>query len=292
MMAGKASFLLLACFCFTGAAANAAIENPLRAQWGKKSPPPPTINTLVLHDKEGAMIEVIGKYKIYDPHTGELISTRFLGKAKYLHALGDGLKWGEEFPGHHQLLLVPIEPQARIFVDGVEYTGMVAIYDIGGSISVVNDTPVEDYLASVMANKYTTDLPEETLSAFAIAERTNAYFQAQYPKSVFWAVDGSLTGYKGYVANPAPAIQKAIRNTRYMVLSKTSPYEGVITPFIAQWHLGPKGVGSNNNPSSPIPASITTEEAEQMAKNGDHAATILEKAFPKATIQIVSFSGH
>src|SRR5437763_277312 len=70
---------------------------------------PPKIRVLVIHDKPGVILEVKGKYKIYDPHSLEHLTTRFVGKRKFIQAVHDGLKWGEEFPGLHQLMIVPDE---------------------------------------------------------------------------------------------------------------------------------------------------------------------------------------
>ncbi len=281
------------CLCLLAAVSlssvSAEIANPLKTYWGRQSVPlPPTIEVLILHDQPGAVVEVIGKYKITDPHKGALISTRYLGKNKYMQAINDGLKWGEEFPGHHQISLIPMDPQTQIFVDGVEYPGPISIYNIGGTISIVNEVPIEGYLMSVMANKFPLDLPEELLSALAIAERTNAYFQAQNPKSKFWAVDGTLSGYKSVGKNYQPEILKAVRNTRYMVMSKTGAYEGLITPFPLQWDERVKNVG--NTSQKAVSALISFNEAEQLAKKGDHAANILEKAFPRTAVQSVNFS--
>ena len=41
---------------------------------------PPTIKTLLVQDKVGVVLEVKGKYKIVDPHTGNHLGTRFDGK--------------------------------------------------------------------------------------------------------------------------------------------------------------------------------------------------------------------
>lgn len=241
----------------------------------------PTISVLVLHDQESAHLEVQGKFRIMDPHTGSWLSSRFKGKAREIIAKSDGLKWGEEFPGHHQIELVPTTPNSRIIVNGVEYKGKILIYDIGGSISIVNDLPIEEYLSSLMTTKYTQELAEEALAALAIAERTNALYLSKNPKNKFWAVDGSQNSFKGALTvDSASPQQQAVRSTRSMVLSKTGHYEGVITPFLAQWE---KGKGSASS-------AITIEQANEMAKSGQHAATILEKAFPKSTILLISTS--
>ena len=50
--------------------------------WNSNNQAPPTIDTLIVHDQPGAMLEVKGEYQIYDPHAKEIISKRYLGKRK------------------------------------------------------------------------------------------------------------------------------------------------------------------------------------------------------------------
>lgn len=174
-------------------------------------PQPPSIKALLTHDQDGVILEVKGKYKIYDPRNGELISTRFVGKRRFIQAVREGLKWGEEFPGIYQIVIVPDSPQTTTIVDGIEYRGSIYIYDIGGSISVVNQLDIEDYLSSIMTPKFRDPqqlefkepLPYEMLAVFAITARTNAYWQSQNSKTPYWDVDAKEVGYKGYaVVNP------------------------------------------------------------------------------------------
>lgn len=261
-------FLLLACLSFTGMI-NAEIA--------------PSIKVLILHDKESADVEVKGKYKIFDPHTNvQLINMRLVGKNKPVEAMAGGLKWGEEFPGVFQINIVPQGTDTQILVNGVLYPGSLQVYDVGGKVSIVSELPLEDYLRYLLADRFDQSLPDEALAALVIAARTNAYYYAQNPKTRFWSVDGSKEGYRGYVnANPANPIQQAIKNTRNMVMSKTSLYEGVVTPFALHWD---KGSTAN---AKAMASMISVSELEEMAKKGAHAAAILDKAYPKTTIQMI-----
>lgn len=248
----------------------------------------PNIKVLVLHDQKGALLEVQGKYKIFDPNTKQSIApnTRYVGKVKYIQPIENGLKWGEEFPGIHQIEIVAASNDTRIYVNGNEYPGIVRIYDIGGSISVVNELNLENYLSYLLAGRYASDLPEEVLAALAIAERTNAFYFAQKPRTNFWSVDASQVGYKGFT-NPAAnsPIQRALNITKGMVLSRTGTYEGVVTPFPAQWDAAStKAVEAS---PSPVISQIGLKQAIKIADEGGHAANILEKAFPRTTIQLI-----
>ena len=267
----------------------ADIPNPLRNFWRQQETPmPPTIQVLVGHDLTQVQFEVVGKYKIIDPLSGKELGTRFSGKSRPAQAIGSGIKWGEEFPGYHQITIIPTEMRTRIFVDGTEYRGTISIYDTGGTISVVNELPIEAYLISVMTHKYSPNLSEEALAAFAIAERTNAYYQSQYPKTKFWAVDGALSSFNGKISTGEDApFQNAVKSTQCMVMSTTSAYEGVVTPFPIQWDTGTKSP-ANASLKSGVP-TLSVIEVEQMAQKGEHAASILEKLFPRTTIQLIHF---
>lgn len=254
----------------------------------QEKPAAPDIKVLVVHDVDGVNMEVKGKYSLYDPYTNSHISTRFIGKSKAVQALRSGLKWGEEFPGLYQIKVVPEDPSSRIYINDVEYSGVVYLYDIGGAISVVNEVSVEKYLASIVASQFNQATPGEALAAFSIAIRTNAYVQSVNPKNTYWAVDGQKVGYRGNngLEEAEWAIQ-AVKNTQYMILSNTGIYEGLATPFALQWGTISPSKGTGEAPAS---AQISLEEAQKFAGEGMHAAQILAKAFPRATIMLMSYA--
>lgn len=245
---------------------------------------PPQIDVLIVNDKPGVLLEVRGNYQLRDPNKNELLSKRYIGKKKYLQALSGGLRWGEEFPGLFQLQIVPEDPAMTTVVDGVEYRGTLFIYDIGGSISIVNRIPIENYLKSILPSKFNEDLPEETLAALVIASRTDAYYQTQNPRSRFWAVDAAQVGYRGVESERCDsAVEHAIDLTRHMALSKTGVYEGTLTTFPTKWSKQSAASGHQNGGA----ARISIGEAEDMARNGSHAAQILSRAFPGSHIEIL-----
>lgn len=267
----------------------AGVWDNLVSYFNKPAPQkPPSIRILVVHDQNGVVLEVKGKYHLYDPHANEHISTRFIGKRKFIQALSDGLKWGEAFPGIHQLLIIPDDPSVTTVVDGIEYRGSIYVYDIGGAISIVNEVNIEDYLNTMLTPKYTQEQPAEFLAAVAIAARTNAYYQTQNPKTAFWAVDANQVGYKGFaVTNMKSDMAKAIQATRYMIMKDGT--DSAAKPFLAQWDTSPSG---NKSKGALVVARISLAEAETMAQNGDHAAQILAKAFPDSSMQLMHYSGE
>ncbi len=248
---------------------------------------PPTIRLLVIHDVEGVNLEVRGKYSLYDPYTNSFISTRFIGKNRYIQALRDGLKWGEAFPGLYQLRISPDEPYTATVINGYEYEGQILVYDIGGTISIVNHLPIENFVRSILSAYQEQHLEPEVLSALAIVARTNAYFQAVNPKNTYWALDAQKVGFRGR-APATPPINDAVNLTRYMIMSRTGVYEGVATPFPAQFDAMSPG----QTPKDMLISKITLEEANKMAQNGEHAAQILAKAFPGTTIMLMQYQVH
>lgn len=243
---------------------------------------PPKIRVLIVHDQQGVVIEVKGKYKMYDPHNGSHISTRFVGKRKFMQAVRDGLKWGEEFPGLHQLLIVPDENSTTTIVDGIEYKGPIYVYDIGGTISVINEIAIEDFLSSTLAQKYHPQLPEEMLAASVIIARTNAFYAAANPKNQYWGVDATQANYQGFaVIDSKSDLEKALADTRYMVMSLPTSNGKGINAFPAEWKT------EATVSTQPNVSKITFEQAIEMAKKGEHAAQILMKAFPGVKIELV-----
>jgi stage II sporulation protein D len=249
---------------------------------------PPRIKVLVVHDQVGVLLEVKGKYKIFDPHTGTHLGTRYVGKRKFIQAVQDGLKWGEEFPGVHQLVIVPDETMTTTIVDGIEYKGLVYVYDIGGTVSIINEVPIEEFLLATLPAQVREPLEKETLAAIAIAARTAAYYRSENPKSAFWAVDGRLAGYQGIAAiqEQSPLAQQ-IQATRYMVMSASTQRGKQLLPFLAVWR------GSHYTPSAQDQFSaITLSEAEEMAGKGRDASQILARAFPGVKIELIHYAAE
>ena len=263
--------------CLLGATLQAGVvENLVNAFWKKEETAPATIKILVLHDKPGAVLEVKGKYKIFDPHTNAFISTRFIGKRKFIQALNSSLKWGEEFPGVHQLKIVPDDAATTTLVDGIEYKGDLYIYDVGGTISIVNEIPLDDYLKIVLNPLFDNALPEEVAAAIAIAARGNAWYQVQNPKSEYFTVDAAKIGYRGYAAGfKRNGIDSAILETKNMILTKNSD------PF-------PNNFTGTTPAANPENSEISLEQAVKLAQKGDHAAEILQKAYPGSKVSLIN----
>lgn len=262
---------------------NAGIIDSIKNLFWSQEVPAPTIKVLIMHDQPKALLEVKGKYQVYDPHTMKHLTNRVLGKKQYLEPLNSGIRWGEEFPGVHQILIVPDERSTITTVDGKSYMGSLYVYDIGGSVSIVNELPLEDYLMAILTPAYSQELPAEALAAIAIAARTNAYFASLNLKNNFWAVDARKVGFQGITEIRSGPVAQAISTTHNMVLSKTGIYEG-ITPFPAQWGTLTGNKQPNNDSAM---ARISLFDVEALAKKGENAAQILGKAFPQSMVVLI-----
>lgn len=250
-----------------------------------RHPQNPSIHVLITMDKENLNVSVKGAFKGYDPRTGDNILVSKIGKTARMEVMDGGMRWGEEFPGVHQILIVPDNPKGMVYVDGIAYPGSMYFYDVDNHLSAVNKVDMESYLASIMSTLEKDGNPPELLNALAITSRTNAYYLAENPKNPYWAVDGSQVGYHGAVsASEAPAIMLAINETKHMILSQTGAYEGIVTPFLGYWSTSHE---RESQQSLGVSSKITLAEADKMAAAGTNAAQILSKAFPATTIQLV-----
>lgn len=195
---------------------------------------PRNIQILLEKDASEALLEVKGPYYIFNPHDGSRITSGLLGKRFMIRELEAGLKWGEEFPGIHQIYIKPRSAETSIFVNGIQYQGAIAIYGVAGSIHIINDLDIETYVKSILTTQFPTPLEPEVMSALAILARTDAYYHAQRAEDSFWHVSANESGYQGsalVVANSP--IEKAVETTRHLIL--VQPESGKNLPFATAW---------------------------------------------------------
>jgi len=241
---------------------------------------PPTVRVLLMHDQSEVVIEVKGKYTIYDPKTKKPVTASFIPKRRLIEAHPAGLRWGEEFPGIHQLVIVPDDSNTTIIVDSKEYKGPIYVYDVDGTISIVNQVDLEEFLLATLGNTFYGLQTEEMLAAIAIVARTNCYYNCLNSKTPYWNVDAEAAGYQGYaLSGRNVAMEKAVRSTKHMVVNKR---DGNIAPFALEWRPEPGGKLFK----SKVYATMTFEEAAALANQGKNACGILEQAFPGATISL------
>jgi stage II sporulation protein D len=195
---------------------------------------PRNIQVLLEKDASEALLEVKGPYYIFNPHDGSRVASGLLGKRFIVHELETGLKWGEEFPGIHQFYIKPRSPETSIFVNGIQYSGAIAVFGVSGSINIVNDIEIEDYVKAVLSQQFISPLEPEVLSALAILARTDAYYRATTSNDSFWHIASAESGYQGsaLVVQDSP-IDRSVESTKHLIL--VHPNEGLNLPFATAW---------------------------------------------------------
>ena len=195
---------------------------------------PRNVQVLLEKDATEALLEVKGPYHLFNPHDGSRISSGLLGKRFIVRETDNGLKWGEEFPGIHQIYISPRSPDSSIFVNGIQYSGAVAIYGVAGTINIVNDVDIESYVKSILSSQFPTPLEPEVMSSLAILVRTDAYFHAMKNPGSFWHTSAAAGHYSGsaLIVTNSPA-ERAADTTRHLIL--VHPQEGRNLPFPATW---------------------------------------------------------
>lgn len=196
---------------------------------------PRNIQILLEKDAQGALLEVKGPYYIFNPHDGSRVSSGLLGKRFMIHELENGLKWGEEFPGIHQIYIKPRSSETSIFINGIQYSGSIAVYGVAGQINIINDIDIESYVKSVLTTQFASPMEPEVMSALAILTRTDAYYYATRanPNS-FWHISSQDVNYQGsalVVSNSS--IDRAVESTRHLIL--LHPENGKNLPFATAW---------------------------------------------------------
>jgi stage II sporulation protein D len=196
---------------------------------------PRNIQVLLEKDVDGALLEVKGPYYVFNPHDGSKVTSGLLGKRFMIHETDNGLKWGEEFPGIHQIYIRPRASDTAIFINGIQYTGAVAIYGIAGTINIVNDLDIESYVKANLTAQFTAPLEAEVMSALAILARTEAYFRVmRAANSSFYHITAEEARYQGSALVVAGSpIDRAVETTRHLIL--VHPDSGRSLPFATAW---------------------------------------------------------
>ncbi len=195
---------------------------------------PRNVQVLLVKDASEVLLEVKGPYYIFNPHDGTRVASGLLGKRFMIRELENGLKWGEEFPGIHQMYIKPRSSDTSIFINGIQYNGAVAIYGISGQINVINDIDIESYVKSQLTSQFPAPLEPEVMSALAILTRTDAYYRAMRASDSFWHIAAEDVGYQGsalVVANSP--VDHAVETTRHLIL--VHPEDGKNLPFATAW---------------------------------------------------------
>lgn len=225
-------------------------------------PEGPKIKVLLESELKSALLEVRGGYRVLRRDTGTILSSGTVGKRFVVHALQDGLRWGEEYPDVYQISILPTHPDTVMLVDGIQYKGAISVYHVqNNQITVVNEVPIEDYLKATLALRFNAPLHKEAMSALVIAARTEAYARSLQgrPNSRPWQITADEANYFGCgVTHQRNKVDEAVDRTRYMILDSYN-----------------QGIQKINLDSSKV---------EELANLGLNAKKILQSTFPNHSL--------
>jgi hypothetical protein len=227
----------------------------------------PKIRVLLAKNANSALLEAKGSYRVVQRENEELISAGLVGKRYLVHAIANGLRWGEEYPGVDHVTIIPASKETSFFVNGFQYCGLIDVYiDQNHQISIVNEVPIEDYVRATVALQVSEGMQKEALAAYIIAARTEAYALALSGQKAdrSWDVRAKDVGYFGNgVALQQNGVEEACEATRYMVLESTRAH-------------------------MPEPVKVMPSKLEELASMGMDAKTMLKKCFPQAQLNVTT----
>jgi stage II sporulation protein D len=214
------------CLCSANPAFAKAAHIPTDASQKNK---PVTIKVLLHEKEESLLLEVKGSYQLFCPHTNVPLTSGFSAKRACITPKKEGLCWDSVLPNPYAIRVVP-SARSTLFVNGIQYNGCVEIYDLGGSLRLINEVDTENYLRSCLATKCFDITEKEVLNALAIAARTQCYHLVQSEAKSPWHITKEEAGYRGHgVTKQNTALERAITETHLAVLT----FEG--KPFATSW---------------------------------------------------------
>lgn len=196
---------------------------------------PETIKVLLGQGTKSFFLDVTGSYRIYNPINHALISEGRSSKACVLELTPNGLVWDEAYPQVFQVRIVPVDRHSSLVINGVQYKGCLEVYEVGGTLAIVNEIDVETYLKSTLKIKE-TDLHPEVLRALAITLRTDLYHDIESNKKSSWHAHARESGYAGYALSfQNLALEKALDDTRHVIMVLDGQ------PFATAWSYDSAG---------------------------------------------------
>jgi peptidoglycan hydrolase-like amidase len=229
----------------------------------------PTVRVQLMSDAEGSQVEVKGTYNVFDPRTGKKLDSAYSSSSYYMYPTVDGIKWGQEFPGIYQVLIVPDKVDSTMLVNGTEYRGMAYMYQMKGSLGGVNELSLEDFVASILSTHVPAEITEkEALAALAIALRTEALYWLAQSSNPYWDVKAGTVGYRGAALERHDApFEEALKISKDLVMKRMGTNELVSV----RWF-------SAGETMAPV------NEMQNLAKEGKDARAILERLFGEMQI--------
>lgn len=204
-----------------------------------QTPMGPKIRVLLEKDVNSVILESKGPYRIIRKDTSEVL-TYGGGKRFVVHAIQDGLRWGEEFPDIFQVSVIPASNETKLYVNGIQYDGAISVYHVqNNQITVVNEVAIEDYLKSTLSISLKNEetINSAALSALVILSRTEAFLRASHSKAANrpWDIAAKEAKYYGFgITQSHPRIEQHIDKTRFMVVDTKSDQKLYLNPQKAE----------------------------------------------------------
>lgn len=238
-------------------------------------PEEPIVKALLVKEQEGLMVEIRGPHNIYDPYSGRKLESAFMGSSYFMYPTADGIKWGQEFPGVFQIVIIPDEPSEGVFVNGISYPGAMAFYEVDNRLAAVNWVSIDDFTGSLVSSNF---LPKETdqkeaLAAYAIAIRSRVYQQVLAHENPFWDVTAEACGYRGNaVVRLDIPFKDAMKATKKIVM--TGDQQSNLPS-----HFERKAIEE-------IRQQMPVANVQEMAKGGKDAKIILHRFYPNQNLTV------
>ncbi|HEU65034.1 MAG TPA: SpoIID/LytB domain-containing protein [Chlamydiae bacterium] len=195
---------------------------------------PENIQVLLAKNVDEALLESKGSYVVLNPLDGSRITSSLTGKRFMLKATASGIKWGEVYPGIHQIYVVPKSKNSSLLVNGIQYEGAICVFKIKNKIHIINDVNIESYLKSTLTPQFPYPMENEVMAAITIAARTTAYSHVKRNKDAFWHVSADEIGYQGRAVIQLDShVSNAVDRTRHIILVLSE--KGENRPFAATW---------------------------------------------------------
>lgn len=188
---------------------------------------PLTVRVLIKKVAVNTRIEVKGRHHLYNPKTEMLLKTSTKKRKGIIHDSDHGLVWDEQLKNIHEVRIVPDEKNCSILVDGIQYNGWTEIFGIGGTITIINEIDVDNYLKSLLSAQLRGNWSNETLDALVITQRTALINLIEKREYASWQLEARKEGYRGLTFDKS--IHDAVERTRGLILHFNKK------PFAATW---------------------------------------------------------
>lgn len=234
-------------------------------------PEEPICKVLLLKEQKSIQVEINGAHNIYDPYTGKKLEASYLSSSYPMVPTVEGIKWGQDFPGVYQIVIIPDDETVGVTINGITYTGVVVFYQIEDRLSAINWISLDDMTSSLLSSNF---LPrdayqKEAVASYAIALRSIIYQQIASAENPYWDIKAEDCGYQGKtVVRVDSAFVEAMKATKKIVLADTSAQP-----------LTRKTIEA-------LRQKLPSTEVEAMAKDGKDARIILRRFYPNTTLTI------